>query len=140
MLPLRFQAQTECASGQTEPQDALALLNLLRFTSMRCRAKPRTSLFEACALLHADRHAKKEAYAEALARCFSEALGQPARFLAPGTEETTFDENWLLQLALAEARWDNTSADFLLRSRVSHEHQRLVRFLVSHLFEIATVA
>ena len=113
----------------------LALLNHLRFVAMACRTKPQTNLFEACALLQAGAHAAKEAHAEALMRCLSEAFGKPARLYAPGTVERTFDELWLLQLAVACVRGDTLSQCFLLNSRVAFENRRLVRFLVGQIAE-----
>jgi len=115
--------------------DTLALLNHLRFVSMRCRAKPRAELFEACALLEVTRDRSLEAHADALTRCLSQAIGTQAKFLAPGTDETTFDEDWLLELAQACARSDEASVTFLLASRVERQYRRLVRFLVARISE-----
>lgn len=114
---------------------SLGYLNHLRFVAMKCRVKPRTDLFHACALLHATRDASRDAYAEALMRCLAEALGQPARLLAPGTAEKTFDEHWLVQLGRACTAADEGSIRFLLTSRVAKENQRLVRFLVTRISE-----
>lgn len=66
-------------------------------------------------------------------RCLKEALGKPARLHAPGSEELTFDEKWLLQLGRAASQHDDSSMSFLLASRVSAEHRRLVRFLVTRI-------
>ncbi|MEM6304268.1 MAG: hypothetical protein AAF744_06075 [Pseudomonadota bacterium] len=107
----------------------------MRFTTMGCRAMPRTELFEACALLQGSPAAAKEAHAQALMRCLTEALGAPARILAPGVTELTFDESWLLQLGRACARGDEASLTFLLNSRVEPAHRRLVRFLVHRISE-----
>lgn len=109
---------------------AMAFLNLLRFVSMECRVKPRMDLFEACALLKAERSASCHGYAEALMRCLGEALGKAPRLYAPGTGELTFDERWLLQLGLAFAHKDTDSQRFLLNSRLSFENRRLVGFLM----------
>nr|WP_281496089.1 hypothetical protein [Marivita sp. S6314] len=97
---------------------------------MQCRAMPRTGLFEACALLKTTQAETKQAYATALMRCLNEALGQRARLHAPGVAELTFDELWLLQLGSASATGDTLSLQFLLKSRVAHEHRRLVSFLI----------
>lgn len=110
-------------------------LNHLRFVSMKCRSKPRTELFEACALLHVTRNANQQAHAEALMRCLNEALGKQARLYSPGVVEMTFDESWLVQLGMASARMDDISVEFLLKSRVAHQHQRQVRFLVHRISE-----
>lgn len=115
--------------------EQLGFLNYLRFISMRCRAKPRADLFEACALLHVSQSACQEAYAEALMRCLNEALCKSARLCAPGTSELSFDEAWLVQLGCASARQDEASLRFLLSSRVAHENRRLIRFLVARVSE-----
>ena len=114
---------------------AMSLLNYLRFTSMECRAKPQTNLFEACALLHVTQSAERDAHADALMRCLSEALGKPAKLFAPATTEVSFDEKWLIQLAVASKAQDEASMRFLLTSRVSAENRRLVRFLMARISE-----
>lgn len=115
--------------------EVLGFVNHLRFVSMSCRAKPRTDLFHACALLHGAQADAQKAHAEALMRCLNQALGKPARLHAPGVGEMTFDESWLVQLGLASARGDQASLSFLLASRVAHQHRRLVRFLVGQISE-----
>ena len=123
-LPVPEQALTAATHGY---------LNLLRMIAMDCRAKPRTQLFEACALLQTDQSASLDAHAEALMRCLDEALGTRARLFAPGVADMTFDERWLVQLGLATARNDEASVSFLLGSRVAREHRRLVRFLIAQI-------
>ena len=110
-----------------------AFLNAIRFVAMTCRVKPRTTLFEACALLQADTSGTVDAHAEALTRCLREALGKPVRMYAPGTSEITFDESWLLQLARVCASGDDSSASFLVASRIGFENRRLIRFLVGRI-------
>ncbi|MEO0379561.1 MAG: hypothetical protein AAF252_04780 [Pseudomonadota bacterium] len=110
-------------------------LNTLRFVAMSCRVKPRADLFEACALLHVPRRASRDAHTDALMRCLREALGKPARLHSPGSDELTFDEKWLLQLGRATAHGDDGSTAFLLASRVSSEHRRLIGFLVARIAE-----
>ncbi|MCY4333872.1 MAG: hypothetical protein OXC60_04265 [Litoreibacter sp.] len=107
----------------------------MRFVALRCRVKPRTELFEACALLDLGQAASRDAHAEALMRCWGEALGQTARFYAPGVRDFTFDERWLMQLGQAHCRGDNDSLRFLLSSRVIHRNRRLVGFLVGGVAE-----
>ena len=121
------------ASVQELPQESFAYLNYLRFIAMECRAKRRTNLFEACALLHGDHNTSLKSHAEALMRCLNEALGKSAALRAPGSSETTFDEQWLLQMVIAGAQKDEASMAFLLRSRVHREHRRLVRFLFTQI-------
>jgi len=115
------------------PPEAWAFLNHLRFVAMACRVKPRTDLFEACALLKVEQTASRDAHAEALMRCLSEAFGEPARLYAPGTTEQTFDEQWLMRLGMACSQGDEDSARFLLSSRVAFENRRLVRFLIGRI-------
>lgn len=115
--------------------EAFAFLNHLRFVTMDCRVKPRTDLFEACALLKVSKAASRNAHAEALMRCLAEALGRPARLYAPGVQELTFDEQWLVQLGRACTSGDEDSLRFLLSSRVAFENRRLVRFLVGRIAE-----
>ena len=135
MVPLRKDIEPVGVSAFFPGAEAFAFVNHLRFTAMKCRAKPQAELFRACALLQVNATADREAHSEALMMCLSEALGQPARLLAPGAAELTFDEQWLIQLGLACASDDDLSISFLLRSRVAHENQRLVRFLVSRIVD-----
>lgn len=135
MVPLRLQTVTEHIPHQDVPSSALGFLNHLRFTAMGCRSMRRTDLFEACALLHTDRHASRNAHAEALMRCLDEALNTRARLLSPGTAEMTFDERWLVELGRAIGRDDEASVSFLLQSRVPRDHHRLVRFLIGRISE-----
>lgn len=112
-----------------------AFLNHLRFTALGCRAKSRTDLFEACALLTLDRTLSLAAHADALMRCLDQALGQRAILFRPGTSEQSFDEAWLLQLATALCRKDEASTTFLLHSRIDRQHHRHIRFLLAHISE-----
>lgn len=125
--------QTAVQSPPEGEPVATTLLNHLRFTALACRVKPRTDLFEACALLQTTRDLTVQSYAEALTRCLHQAIGQPPRFHAPGTPEMTWDEAWLVSLTHALAIGDEHSTAFLIRSRVARDHQRLIRFLVSQI-------
>ena len=135
MVPLRLDITVEPRPPMPVSPQAFAFLNHLRFKTMQCRAKPRTDLFQACALLQVTRSANYEAHAEALMRCLAEALGKQPRLYAPGTTEMTFDETWLVELGRASARDDQASLSFLLASRVLPEHRRLVRFLLGRISE-----
>ncbi len=135
MTPLRHPIQADPIFEKTLNTGAMALLNHLRFTALQCRTKPQTELFQACALLQVTRSANQAAHSEALVRCLSQALGQPAKLLAPGTGELTFDEKWLVQLGQACAAGDDASRAFLLRSRVGRENRRLVGFLMGRIVE-----
>lgn len=130
LAPLQSQASSELLPATDTRSETPSLLNFLRFTALSCRAKPRTDLFHACALLHVSRSRSLEAHAEALMRCLNDAVGKNLRFHAPGTAEMSFDEAWLVQLSDALLRDDNASTSFLLRSRVMPEHRRLVGFLI----------
>ena len=86
-------------------------------------------------MLQVERSASRDAHAQALMRCLDEAFGKPARLYAPGTQELTFDEQWLMRLGQACAGADQDSVAFLLGSRIAHENRRLVRFLVGRIAE-----
>ena len=135
MVPLKLNTLVDSPRHTGLSAADLAFLNHLRFVAMSCRVKPRTNLFQVCALLQVERIASCEAHADALMRCLREALGQPARLHAPGSHELTFDEMWLLELGRASARGDEGSTAFLLGRRVAAEHRRLVRFLVTRISE-----
>lgn len=135
MIPLLQSVLPETIREQTPDAEALAFLNHLRFMAMQCRAKPQAELFKACALLQITSTANQAAHSEALVRCLSQALGQPAKLLAPGTAELTFDEQWLIQLGTACATGDDLSRAFLLRSRVGRENRRLINFLVTRIVD-----
>ena len=115
--------------------NALVFLRHLRSVFMTCRPMAKTSLFEACALLHGNPDVAQQAFAEALMRCLGEALSKKVHLYAPGAKETTFDENWLVGLGLAWSRGDEASFDFLINSRVRPENRRLMRYLVSQVAE-----
>ena len=118
---------TSVAGADAAPHN---LLNSLRYAAMRCRAKPRADLFQACAKLQTSRSVSKEAHADTLIRCLQEALGHPPRLLAPGSAERTFDEAWLEQLGNTIGTGDRDSSAFLLKSRVLPEHRRHIAYLI----------
>ena len=138
MMPLHSGKNREDAPPPPVAHKATRLLNQLRFVAMDCRSKPRADLFEACALLQVSGNATQQAYAEALIRCLPEALGKPAKLFAPGVDEISFDEAWLLQLNGTIAAGDEASFAFLLRSRVAPPHRRLTGFLVRHISDCRT--
>ncbi|WP_425037916.1 hypothetical protein [Primorskyibacter sp. S187A] len=132
-MPLQLQTGLSEAPQNAVSARAWAVLNHLRFVAMGCRVKRYTTLFKACALLQADKSASLSAHADALMRCLNEALGKPARLMAPGSAELSFDEAWLVQLSEAFARGDEASQTFLLNSRVAREHRRLIGFLMGQI-------
>ncbi|MFK7764557.1 MAG: hypothetical protein AB8B62_14955 [Roseobacter sp.] len=135
MVSLPLRANPDHAPAEEQSSQACAFLNYLRFVSMGCRSKPKADLFEACALLHGDRKASREAHADALMRCLNDTLGKRARLFAPGTTEMTFDEQWLTALGCAIAKQDGDSTEFLLKSRIRRNDQRLIQFLVTRISE-----
>ena len=135
MVALRQDITREGAPRPHISAESMAFLNYLRLVAMRCRAKRKAHLFEACALLQTTPQASREAYADTLMRCLNDALHRPARLYRPGTSELTFDEKWLAQLGLACARGDEASLRFLLGSRLSRENRRLIGFLVGRIAE-----
>ncbi len=117
---------------EAEPADRseAALLNHIRFVALGCRAKARTDLFQACALLHSSGTQSFRLHAEALVQCLNDALGKQAVLFRPGTTERSFDEMWLLQLMGVLSTGDEASATFLLHSRIDREKHRLMRYLL----------
>ncbi|QQA43804.1 hypothetical protein [Pelagovum pacificum] len=102
----------------------------LRLAALACRAAPRTDLFEACATLAISRERAPEAHARVLMRTLAQALPHRPRLHRPGTEETSFDEQWLVALFRAIRAEDDDSFEFLLRSRVPVHVRRNIAFLV----------
>ncbi len=130
MVSLALPTRLECTPVPDVSPESFALLNYLRFVALECRAKPKSDLFEACALLHGDRTASCAAHAEALMRCLNDTLGTRARLFSPGTTELSFDERWLISLGRAINNNENASVDFLLKSRVKPDDRRLICFLI----------
>lgn len=136
MLP--SQLSQDCFSPSERPTSSLSnqsYLNFLRFVALDCRAKARADIFEACALLSLEKSTSQVAHADALMRCLDQALGKRAVLYRPGTEETSFDEDWLLELGRAIARGDEQSTTFLIFSRVRPQSRRHVRFFMGGITE-----
>jgi len=108
----------------------MPLVNYIRVIALKCRSAPSTDMFEACSILSTDKTIARTAHGETLVRCFREATGKTPRLHRPGTEELTFDEAWIARLALAAARDEDHSFQFLVRSRVPKASQRNFAFLV----------
>lgn len=115
-----------------------AILNQLRRAARDCRAAARADLFEACALLSADRGVAQRAHADALMKCLPQALGRRPKMLRPGVAEVSFDEAWIVRMATSAAQGDGDSFAFLLRSRVPPWARRNIAFLVASLSETAS--
>ena len=140
MVALR-QTETDWSWPEATPSDqsAASFLNHLRFAALSCRAKARTDLFQACALLAIDRNQSLRAHAEALMMCLNEAIGTRTVLYRPGTDEHSFDEAWLLRLATALSSGDEATTAFLLRSRVAREHHRHISFLLRRISDHFTL-
>ncbi|SHG65759.1 hypothetical protein [Marivita hallyeonensis] len=122
-------------TGRVVDAEERRLLNTLRLVGRQCRIKARADLFKACAVLSCDNTVSLTSYAETLMRSLSQALGMMPVLHAPGEDEISFDETWLLGLAKAIAREDRTSTDFLLRSRVHPHARRHCGFLMAAIVE-----
>ncbi len=109
---------------------ARPLLNHLRVVALKCRAAARTDLFEACAMLSADKTVARTAHAETLLKCLAQATGKRPVMYRPGSEEVSFDEAWLARLVTASATGDADSFSFLIHSRVPHWARRNLAFLI----------
>ena len=109
---------------------ALTALNYVRLVALGCRSAARTDLFQACAVLSHNKTVAQSAYAETLVKCLSQALGTKPVFFAPGVQEISFDEAWLMRLIQSSHRKDHHSFRFLIRSRVPHIAQRNLAFLI----------
>lgn len=129
----RPDALLDCPNSMPGGTGQNAFLNHLRFVALACRAKARADLFAACALLSMDKSQSAHAHAEALVRSLNDALSKRTVLFRPGVEAHSFDEAWLVRLAAALGRDDESSVQFLLRSRIRPEHRRHIRFLVSRL-------
>ncbi|HEV8033894.1 hypothetical protein [Yoonia sp.] len=106
------------------------LLDHLRDVARTNRCKAHIELFGACAALSTNRNVARHAAAEVLVRCLSQALQRRPAFFRVGEQETSFDEKWLIALARSLKNGDESSAAFLLNSRVpKHAHRNLVFLL-----------
>lgn len=106
-------------------------LNRLRLAALRCRAAARLDLFRACAMLGADREATTPAFAEALLRTLDQGLNEAPVFHAPGADDLSFDERWLMSLIGALRADDMPSATFLINSRIAQPARRSLGFLAA---------
>ena len=134
MLPLRlitYDSSADSATVNAELNDtALIALNYVRLVALGCRSAARTDLFQACAVLSQNNTVAQSTYAETLVKCLSQALGTKPVFFAPGVQEISFDEAWLMRLIQSSHRKDYHSFRFLIRSRVPHIAQRNLAFLI----------
>ena len=144
MIPLRLPQTPEADLPRPDHADhgpeEMNFLNHLRMMALACRVKRRSDLFQACALIATDPQTSREAHAEALIRCLSEAMNRRPVMLRTGSTEVSFDEAWLIRLAKSLARGDTDSAAFLLGSRIEPAHRRNIRFLVSRISDCFSLA
>ena len=113
------------------PEEDRDVLNRLRIAALRCRAAARLDLFRACALLGAERVADAPVFADALLRTLEQGLAARPAFYAPGSEELSFDESWLMSLIAALRDDDMASATFLINSRIAPHARRSLGFLAA---------
>ncbi len=106
------------------------LLHHLRHAAREARCKSYTDLFGACAALSGNPIVARQAAADVLMRCLSQALGRKPILLREDEAELTADEAWLMALARALKREDTASATFLLHSRVPVPQRRNLVFLL----------
>ncbi|WP_138468980.1 hypothetical protein [Poseidonocella sp. HB161398] len=105
-------------------------LDLIRREAARARTAPHLDFFRACSLLTLDADRAPIVFARALLRVLGQALGQRPVFLRPGSDTTSFDEDWLMRLLDRLESGDHDSVHFLLRRRVPHDYRRSVAFLL----------
>ncbi len=110
----------------------IALLDRLRCAARLARCKCYTDLFGACAALSGNPAVARQAAADVLMRCLSQALGRRPVLLREGETETSPDEAWLMALARALKGGDTASATFLLHSRVPAHQRRNLVFLLQN--------
>lgn len=126
-VPLQRVSGTRMAEFDGE---AGTLLDALRQIALKCRSAAHTDLFDACAVLSHTPNVAKTAYAEALIKSLSQALGTSPVLHRPGVQEVSFDEAWLLRTMQAAQQNDRASFLFLMRSRVPHAARRNLGFLI----------
>ncbi|MEO0361646.1 MAG: hypothetical protein AAF322_11080, partial [Pseudomonadota bacterium] len=123
---------TERPSGAFGP-DALATLDKIRRAAARARCAAQMDVFSACALLSRDGTVAAAAFCEALLRALRSAFGRAPVFYAPGAEEISRDEAWVLRLVLCAAEGREDSVAFLTRRRLPPQSLRPILFLARSL-------
>ena len=124
------QVSGQHAVGTTRYFNPESLLDHLRHVARASRCKGYIDLFGACATLSGNRAVATQAASEVLVRCLSQALGRRPVLYRVGEQETSFDEKWLIALACSLKSGDDTSATFLLHSRVPVHARRNLVFLL----------
>ena len=106
------------------------LIDFLRVTHRLCRTKPKIDFIRACDVLKAREEAALSAYVETLVRGLPAALQRGIAFHAPGCDELSFDEAWLLRIIQSQISQDENSSAFLLKSRVKPSACPHLMFLI----------
>lgn len=128
LLDAAFEGKVAAPTVNIAPRD---ILGTLRSAALGCRARPRTDLFEACAMLSLTPRVSGSAFLEALMRCLDQALDHAPVFYRPGVTEVSFDEAWLLRALETANQGNNDSFSFLIRSRVPSLYHRNMRYLIA---------
>jgi len=123
-------------SGNVESNRLLNIINKLRFLMISCRIESRISLDEACKLIQVDKKKSARFFAYGILRTLDETLGKPPVFRLPGSNNLSFDEEWLCQLITSFSKNDQISIKFLLSSRVENINKRsYMYFLIDGLVQ-----
>lgn len=125
----------ESAPTQDDAFEQHPLLDHVRDIARTNRCKGYIDLFGACASLSGNRDVARQAASEVLVRCLSQALGRRPVFYRVGEPETSFDEKWLMSLASSLKAGDESSAAFLLHSRVPKHARRNLVFLLRNVVD-----
>lgn len=125
----------ESAPKKDDAVEQHPLLDHVRGVARTNRCKGYIDLFGACASLSGNRDVARQAASEVLVRCLSQALGRRPILYRVGEPETSFDEKWLMSLARSLKAGDESSAAFLLHSRVPKHVRRNLVFLLRNVVD-----
>lgn len=125
----------ERAPQQQRAHELMPLLNRLRFLAISCRAMARVDMFQACQLLSDDVDEVQDSFAQMFVRVVNQATKSKFIFLAPGSIETSFHEDWLLRCFERLIAQDTDSYKFLTNSRVHKSHQSVFHALLLGVLE-----
>lgn len=110
--------------------DFFPILNRLRFLAQTCRAEARLDLGTACAMINACSQTSLDTVAKAMIQVVSEAVEGRVTFLAPGSRDMSFDEEWLVRALERASAGDTVSVEFLLRRRVTPRNHHAFRSII----------
>ena len=117
-------------SDNQVPSEYSGLIDFLRVTYQLCRIKPKIDFIRACDVLKTREEAALSAYVETLVRGLPTAMQRGITFRAPGCDELSFDEAWLLRAIQSQITQDENSLAFLLNSRVKPAASPHLIFLI----------